>query len=133
MASILIIDDDEAVRRTAQIILETNGFTVVAVADGKMGMGAVKEQSFDLVIVDLFMPGMDGLETTKAIHKADPRVPIITASGFMFRGSCPEMPNFEAMAIEAGAISAVYKPFQPKELIQAVEKVLGATRRRSLT
>jgi len=127
MASILIIDDDEAVRRTAQIILEANAFEVVAVADGKTGINAVKERSFDVVIVDLFMPGMNGLETTKAVHEADPRVPIITVSGFMFGGSCPEMPNFEAMAVEAGATSAVYKPFRPKELVQAVQKALGVT------
>jgi CheY-like chemotaxis protein len=125
MASILIIDDDEAVRRTAKIILNANGFEVVEVADGKTGISAVKQRSFDLVIVDLFMPGMDGLETTKAIHKTDPRVPIITVSGFMFGGSCPEMPNFQAMAAEAGAISAVYKPFRPKELMQAVQNALG--------
>jgi CheY-like chemotaxis protein len=52
-------------------------------------------------------------------------VPIITVSGFMFGGSCPEMPNFQAMAAEAGAISAVYKPFRPKELMQAVQNALG--------
>lgn len=125
MARILVIDDDEAVSRTVEIILGANGFEVITAPDGKAGISAVKEQSFDLVIVDLFMPGMDGLETTKAIHKADPRVPIITASGFMFSGPCPEMPNFQAMAVDAGATSAVYKPFRPKELVHAVQKALG--------
>jgi CheY-like chemotaxis protein len=125
MARILIIDDDEAVRRTVEIILKANGFDVVAVPDGKTGVSAVKEQSFDVAIVDLFMPGMDGLATTKAVHEADPHVRIITASGFMFGGACPEMPNFEAMAVEAGANSAVYKPFRPKELVRAVQQALG--------
>jgi CheY-like chemotaxis protein len=127
MASILIIDDDEAVRRTARIILVASGFEVVAVPDGKAGINAVKEQPFDLVIVDLFMPGIDGLATTKGIRKADPRVPIITVSGFMFGGTCPEMPNFQAMAVEAGATSSLYKPFRPKELVQAVQNALGVT------
>ena len=126
MARILIIDDDAAVRSATKIALEVNGFDVVAVADGKAGIGAIKEQQFDVVIVDLFMPGMDGLTTTIAIRKINPLMPIITASGFMFGGACPEMPNFQAMAEEAGATAALYKPFRPKELLQAVQKAIGA-------
>jgi len=95
MASILIIDDDEAVRRATKIALEANGFDVVAVADGKSGINTIKDRHFDVVIVDLFMPGMDGLETAKAIRKLSPLLPIIAASGFMFAGNCPEMPNFQ--------------------------------------
>lgn len=127
MACILIIDDDEAVRQATKIVLEANGFDVVAVADGKSGVGAINERRFDLVIVDLFMPAMDGLATTKAIHDLSPTVPVIAASGFMFGGSCPDMPNFQTMATEAGAISTLYKPFRPKELLQAVQKAIGVT------
>lgn len=127
MACILIIDDDEAVRNATKIVLEANGFEVVAVADGKSGISKIKDRRFDLIIVDLFMPGMDGLATTRAIHQLNPLVPIISASGFMFGGSCPEMPNFQAMAAEAGAISTLYKPFRPKELLQAVRNAIGVT------
>ena len=127
MACILIIDDDEAVRQTTKIVLEANGFDVVAVGDGKSGVGAINEQQFDLVIVDLFMPDMDGLATAKVIHQLSPTTPIIAASGFMFGGSCPEMPNFQTMAAEAGAFSTLYKPFRPKELLQAVQKAIGVT------
>jgi CheY-like chemotaxis protein len=125
MARILIIDDDEAVRRTAQIVLEANGFDAVVVADGKSGIDAIKELHVDAVIVDLFMPGMDGLETTKAIRELSPQLPIIAASGFMFGGSCPEMPHFQEIAQEAGAISTLYKPFRAKDLLQAIEKAIG--------
>jgi len=124
MARILVIDDDAAVRSATKIALEVSGFEVVAVADGKSGIGAIQEQKFDVVIVDLFMPGMDGLATTTAIRKICPHMPIITASGFMFGGACPEMPNFQAMAEEAGATAALYKPFRPKELLQAVQKAI---------
>jgi CheY-like chemotaxis protein len=124
MVRILIIDDDAAVRSATKIVLDANGFDVVAVADGKSGISAIQEQRFDLVIVDLFMPGMDGLKTTTAIRKISPHMPIITASGFMFGGACPEMPNFQAMAEEAGATAALYKPFRPKELLQAVQKAI---------
>jgi CheY-like chemotaxis protein len=127
MARILIIDDDEAVRNATKIALEANGFDVVAVADGKSGILEIQNRNFDAVIVDLFMPGMDGLETTKAIRGLNPHMPIIAASGFMFGGSCPEMPNFQEMAEEAGAISVLYKPFRPKDLLQTVYKALAVS------
>jgi CheY-like chemotaxis protein len=126
MACILIIDDDEAVRSATKIVLDANGFDVVTAADGKSGINAVKDRQFDAIIVDLFMPGMDGLATAKAIRKLCPLTPIITASGFMFGGWCPEMPNFEEMAAEVGATSALYKPFRPKELLQTIHKAIGA-------
>jgi CheY-like chemotaxis protein len=125
LACILIIDDDEMVRRTAKILLDASGFETVTAADGKSGINAIKERPFDAVIVDLFMPGMDGLETTKAIRKLNPQMPIIAASGFMFGGSCPEMPNFREIAEEAGAISTLYKPFKPKDLLQAIQRAIG--------
>lgn len=125
MTCILIIDDDEAVRGATKILLDANGFDVVAVADGQSGINAIKDRRFDLVIIDLFMPGMSGLDTTKAILKNNPLMPIIVVSGFMFGGSSPDMPGFEAMAIEAGAKSVQYKPFRPKDLLRAIQDVLG--------
>jgi CheY-like chemotaxis protein len=127
MARVLIIDDDQAVRTATKIALAASGFDVVAVADGKLGLAEIVHQRFDVVIVDLFMPGMDGLETTKAIRKLSPHMPIIAASGFMFGGSCPDMPVFQEMAQEAGALHTLYKPFRPKDLVLVVQKALGAT------
>jgi CheY-like chemotaxis protein len=127
MTRILIIDDDAAVRSATKILLEAKGFEAVAVADGKSGIAAINNDSFDLVIVDLFMPDMDGLETTKAIRQSKPSMPIIAISGFLFGGQCPEMPNFDAMAAEAGAISTLYKPFRPSELLQAIQKAIGVS------
>jgi CheY-like chemotaxis protein len=126
MVCILLIDDDAAARSATSILLAANGFDVVEAPDGKSGIDAIKARQFDLAIVDLFMPGMNGLDTTKAIRKISPDLPIITASGFMFSGSCPEMPNFDAMAVEAGAVSTLYKPFRPKQLLQAVHEAIGA-------
>jgi CheY-like chemotaxis protein len=121
---ILVMDDDEAVLDATAMLLDARGFDVVAVPDGKSGVEAVQAGSFDLVIVDVFMPGMDGLETTKAIRKHDPSVPIIAVSGFMLGHLHLEMPNFDAMAAEAGAHSTLYKPFQPAVLFQAIQEAL---------
>jgi CheY-like chemotaxis protein len=126
MTRILLIDDDEAVRRATSIMLEARGFTVVAVEGGQQGVEAIKAGRFDAVIVDLFMPDMDGLATTKAIRALSPATPIIAISGFMFRGRCPSMPDFHPMAAEAGAVAALYKPLRPNELVQAIEDAIRA-------
>ena len=88
MRSVLIVDDDEAVRSATTILLNANGFEVVAVGDGNAGIEAIKGRHFDVVIVDLFMRGMNGLETTRGIRKYDAKIPIIAASGFMLDGTC---------------------------------------------
>ena len=126
MKRILLIDDDEAVRRATSIMLEARGFEVLAVDGGQRGVEAVKAGHFDAVVVDLFMPEMDGIATTKAIHELSPSMPIIAVSGFMFRGRCPSMPDFHPMVAEAGAIAALYKPLRPNELVQAIEDAMRA-------
>jgi two-component system response regulator (stage 0 sporulation protein F) len=126
MARILIIDDDEAVRRATMIMLEVHGFDVVAVESGQSGVDAIKAGPFDAVIVDLFMPGMDGLATTRAIHQLSPATPIIAVSGFMFSGRCPAMPDFHPMATEAGAVATLYKPLRPSELVQVIADAMKA-------
>jgi CheY-like chemotaxis protein len=68
---------------------------------------------------------MDGLTATEAIHRSRPNLPIIAVSGFMFGGQCPTMPYFDDMAMEAGAVSALYKPFRPAQLKQAIEKAMA--------
>jgi CheY-like chemotaxis protein len=128
MARILVIDDDEAVGRATAFMLEARDFEVVAVTNGQAGLDAVKAGTYDAVIIDLFMPGMDGLATIRAIHEVIPDTPIIAVSGFMFRGRGrpPAMPNFHPMATEAGAVATLYKPFRPSELGQVVADAIGA-------
>jgi len=128
MARILIIDDDEAVRNAAVIMLKARGFDVVAVENGQAGVEAVKAWPFDAVIVDIFMPGMDGFATTRAIHQHSPTTPIIAVSGFMFHGRCPTMPDFQPMATEAGAVATLYKPLRPNDLVQALTEAIGSRR-----
>ena len=109
----------------ARIVLVAKGDDVVAAEYGRAGIEAARSGGFDLAIVDLFMPGMDGLEVIKSIRQVNPALPMIAASGFMFGGACPTMPGFEAMAKEAGAIGTLYKPFRPRDVLCAVEDAIG--------
>jgi CheY-like chemotaxis protein len=126
MARILVIDDDKGVADTARNILEREGHDVVVAEDGSAGLWTMRDGRFDLAIVDLFMPGMDGLETARALRRLAPVMPIIAMSGFMFRGECPEMPHFSAMAKEAGALATLYKPFRRHDLLRVIDEVTGA-------
>jgi CheY-like chemotaxis protein len=125
MARILVIDDDDTVREATASFLESEEFEVVAVADGASGVEEIKKGRFDLVVVDIFMPGMDGLETTRAIRQLDAVVPVIAVSGFMLGNWRLEMPNFDTMAAEVGAFWTLYKPFRPAVLMQTIQEALG--------
>ena len=98
MPRILLIDDDKAVREAMQIVLAANGYDVISADSGPFGIDLMRKNPVDLVILDVFMPGMDGLTTAQALHREHPKLPIIAASGFMFGGQCPTMPGFDAMA-----------------------------------
>src|SRR5262249_24248118 len=83
---------------------------VVAVKDGQSGIEAIQQDKFDVVIVDIFMPGMDGLESIRAFKRHAPSVPVIAISGFMFRDSSRPAPDFLAMATNLGAASLLSPP-----------------------
>jgi CheY-like chemotaxis protein len=120
MSRILVVDDDKAVRTAIQTILEHNGFDVAVAEDGRAGVEAIKAETFDVIIVDIFMPGMDGLETIRLFNNHAPEVPVIAISGFMFRDSAKPAPNFLSMATKLGAAYSLAKPFRPKDLLRAV-------------
>src|SRR5882757_2954944 len=131
MQRVLLVDDDKTVGEATKILLEAEGFDVVLAEDGRAGLRAMAAGHFDLAIVDLFMPGMDGLETTSRLRRLDPVLPIVAMSGFMFHGECPPMPQFSTMAHEAGAHATLYKPFRPHELLQAIRMATASRDRPS--
>ncbi len=130
MPRILVIDDDKSVRTAIKTLLEHEGYEVLVADDGRTGMDAFESTVFDLVIVDIFMPGMDGLETIKLFKRRAPLVPIVAISGFMFRDSSVPAPDFLAMATKLGAAYSLHKPFRPRELSEAVALCLKRTAQR---
>lgn len=126
MAKILIIDDDSAVRATIQLLLERAGHSVVAASDGRKGLALFEADDFDLVFLDIFMPGMDGFETMRLVHQQQRRIPIIVISGNPVQSGSG--PDFLTMATKLGAVSSLQKPFKPAELLAAVTGCLAAAK-----
>jgi CheY-like chemotaxis protein len=124
MARIQVIDDDQAIRTTIKLLLEREGHDVFLAEDGRKGIQQFQKDRFDLLIVDIFMPGMDGLETIRTIHQIQPDIPIIVISGYAFRSVLESVPDFLGMAIKLGAVSSLQKPFRPSELMSIVTKCL---------
>jgi CheY-like chemotaxis protein len=122
MARILVVDDDTLVLASVQMLLIHAGHEVLAVDQARNAVLALEREPFDLVIVDVFMPGMDGYQAIKEFQRLDPGVPIIAMSGVMFRESSQRhAPDFLGMAGKLGATRTLNKPFKPAELMEAVE------------
>jgi CheY-like chemotaxis protein len=126
MLRILVVDDDTAVRSAIKIVLEQDGHEVILASNGKAGIAAADEERFDLVICDIFMPGMDGIETINTFHKNNPQMPVIAMSGFTFRDSQHPAPDYLSLSTKLGAAYSLRKPFRPNELLKAVRECSGA-------
>jgi DNA-binding response OmpR family regulator len=124
MTRVLVIEDDLSVGTAILMILDGEGCHAVHAADADTGKRAFESYRFDLVIVDIFMPGMSGLKIIAELRKQAPTVPILAMSGFRFRGSMNSSLNFLGMAAEAGATACLRKPFAPRQLITAVSASL---------
>ena len=117
MAKILVVDDDPVMRMTIQRLLEQGSHTVVSASDGQNAVSRFQNESFDLVILDIFMPGMDGLEAMRLMLKQKPDVPIIMTSGRPHTPNSISEPDYLTMATKLGAVTALPKPFKPATLL----------------
>ena len=126
MARVLVIDDDKSVCAAIEALLRYQDCIAILAESGSVGARTFEDSQFDLVMVDIFMPGMDGLETIKGFRERAPTVPIVAMSGFRFRNSCmAPAPDFLGMAIKLGATYCLQKPFGPQQLMAAITACLG--------
>ncbi|MDV5107024.1 response regulator transcription factor [Clostridium perfringens] len=116
LGKILIVDDDENICEVIKMYLETTGYNVKVAHDGKVAKEEFVNFSPNLVVLDMMLPGIDGMEVLKWIRK-DSNVPVImlTAKGETFD---------KVLALEIGADDYVVKPFEPKELLARVKAVM---------
>jgi CheY-like chemotaxis protein len=126
LARILVVDDDVAVQMTVRLLLERAGHIVVTAGDGRKGLSLCETGDFDLLFLDIFMPGMDGFETMRMVRQQHPLIPIIVISGRPISVEPGVAPDFLTMATKLGAISSLQKPFKPADLLAAVARCLEA-------
>lgn len=117
MQTILVIDDDDSLRDTIGVMLEQEGFRAVLVADGKTGFEKAVTSKPDLILVDLRLPGMSGIEICKQLRAAQLTTPIIVLSAV---GEEID----KVLLLEIGADDYVVKPFGSRELMARIRAVL---------
>lgn len=125
MTRVLVIDDQAHVRAAILFALQAKGFDVVGVEDGALGLREFESSHFDLVIVDIFMPGTDGMKIIRALRERAPNLPIIAISGVLLKASGRTALDFLLMAPDLSNVICLQKPFRPNELLQAIQKGIG--------
>ena len=126
MPKILIVDDDDDVRRTLRRILERDGHVVVDCANGQEALRALTAQRPDLVITDVYMPEMDGIEFLVALREGDPDLPVLAVSG----GARNSAEFVLEDASQLGANAVLPKPYKIEDMLTAVRDLLALARER---
>ncbi len=120
-AQILVVDDDKTMRDACHQILTRQGFQVEEAASARQGLGLLERRSFDVILLDLVMPDLDGLETLKKIKAVDNDCEVIIITGY---GSIPTAVE----AMKAGAFHFLSKPFAPDDLRTVLTRALEKRR-----
>jgi len=126
MPRILLIDDDGTFRAMARATLVKAGFSVEEAVDGKTGVEAFRKGKFDLVIVDMYMPGQDGIETIFEMDAGAKGVPVMAVTGGHSMGT-----DTLRLAESAGANLTMEKNFTPEQFVEAVRGLVkGKTKKK---
>ncbi len=122
MARILLIDDEELVLFTLRVALEAAGHTVVEAGNGLQGIASRERQYFDLIVTDILMPEMDGVQAIKKLKQLYPRQKIIAIAG----GGRVRREGRLEFARKVGAEAIIEKPFSDEEFLATVNQCLAA-------
>jgi DNA-binding response OmpR family regulator len=117
MAKILIVEDEEAILMALEDNLRLEGYEVQSAIDGEKGFSLARENGFDLIILDIMLPRMDGFEVCKQLRQAGIMTPIL-----MLTAKSQEIDK--VLGLELGADDYVTKPFSPRELLARVKALL---------
>ena len=121
---VLVVDDDPMVCVAIELCLTRQGFEVTVADGGEAGMRALDSSSFDVMLIDVFMPHMRGFESIRMFHERMPDVPIVAMSGYAFANT-ERAPDFLRMTIELGAACCLRKPFTPNALLTTINECLN--------
>jgi nitrogen regulation protein NR(I) len=120
-AKILLVEDDSAIVTTLRRVLVEEGYEVVIEKTGDAGLSRAKTDAFDVVVTDLKLPGLNGLELVRELHVARPRLPILMMTAHGTTETAIE-------ATQSGAYDYLLKPFEMAELLKLVEQAVTASR-----
>ena len=123
---ILVVDDEPNIREVVELYLRREGFEVEVAADGAAALAAVEEKLPDLIVLDLMLPVMGGIQVTRALRQGDYDIPII-----MLTAKGDEADRISGL--ELGADDYITKPFSPKEVVARVKAVLRRTSTKSMS
>ena len=113
---ILLVEDDKDISRLVKLHLEDEGYAVDAISDGSVGLAKAQEQDYDLIVLDLMLPGMDGLEICRRLRGKPDYVPIL-----MLTAKASEIDRI--VGLELGADDYLTKPFSVRELVARVKAI----------
>lgn len=118
VSHILVVDDEGVIREGLRRILERAGHLVTLALNGRQALDHMQKEMFDLVISDLKMPGMGGLEVLRLIGRLQPEIPVLIITGY----STAEM---AADAVACGAFDFLSKPFTPDQILTLVNRAIN--------
>jgi CheY-like chemotaxis protein len=107
-----------------EVCLQRQGFEVTVADGGEAGVRALEGSTFDVMLIDIFMPHMRGFESIRVFHERAPEIPLVAMSGYAFASDAPS-PDFLRMTLELGATLCLRKPFTPNALLAAVNECLA--------
>jgi DNA-binding NtrC family response regulator len=122
MKSILVVEDDDAYRRSLEQILTKSGFATVEAANGREALSIYNPETFDAVVLDLIMPDVEGIETLTKLRRASPDIRVLAISG----GGQIGAKDYLDMASKLGAKETLAKPFTAEAFIGALHRILDA-------
>jgi CheY-like chemotaxis protein len=108
-----------------EVCLQRQGFEVTVADGGEAGVRALEGSTFDVMLIDIFMPHMRGFESIRVFHERAPEIPLIAMSGYAFASFDNPSPDFLGMTLELGATLCLRKPFTPNALLAAVNECLA--------
>src|SRR5262245_30629687 len=118
MSKVLLIEDEESLASALQRVLEVEGYKVAMFTDAQEGLDAARSGDFEVVVTDLKMPGLSGMDVIKTLHEIKPQLPVILMTGY----------HTTDVAIEAmkfGAYDYILKPPDPPEFLALIEKAVA--------
>lgn len=114
--NVLVVDDDPAIQEMLCEIIQQEGCNAVSVGSGEEALKQVESQHFDLVFLDLVLPGISGVDTLSAIKEKDDGVVVITITAYGYS-------IWAKQAMALGSMFLIHKPFQPRDIVEILDTV----------